>query len=762
MKPSIKLNWRRFVKAATYSKHIEKKKWILILLTISIPSLLIGLMMYVFGIAHLKAELIENHEEQIENQVEYMDAQIRSLEVNLNYLSHERPFRRSLADVNFQEDFEMTEQLSSTLFSMQNSNTLIEQVHLFINSDRPSVFNPQFHWTNEQITSEYQRYLGNEESFFWERNFIQAEEDTHKFPLVLVRNLSSYQTFNDHASVSFVVELNQEAMLQMIDGLSMNSEGTAFLIDEKTGMIVSSNHNRSRFLIENLLNEEHAEPSFTTSWDGQSYSISSGSINRVNTDWTYMSVVPISYITAPIERLSQILILTSIIGMVISYIIGNFALKSVYQPFSKFMDAIKTEGDDSENTIDSLNRNWKAINQEKEFLEVEVEQLNQKLIEHFMTQLVRGQLTSYSEENLRERAEKYHIDVLNKHYYFMDIELTGKKKKGLLQKKMEECIESIYYPIQFNDRFMGIVWIVENEDELKPQVEELYQSISADAGMDKVVMLLSHSVEQLSDIYQAVEQVYQRKYKGNSYEHTVLIWLSDLEEGQKKHIPLDYPFSIESDMIQAIDFLNFDRVVQLLDQFILLLVEQDERSIQYGFIQLYSGIQSQILRDGLSPYKVFEGRNIMKEIMHNYNVMDLKQLLIERVIQPYITAKKSEDLTTQEYIVKEAVRYIQANYMYDLSLEECAEELEVNTYNLSRWFKHAVKENFSEYVTHYRMEKAKRLLADTDKKIGEIAESVGYQNSYFNRSFKKLFSMTPGQYRKQHQKPDQLETRFKS
>ena len=55
--------------------------------------------------------------------------------------------------------------------------------------------------------------------------------------------------------------------------------------------------------------------------------------------------------------------------------------------------------------------------------------------------------------------------------------------------------------------------------------------------------------------------------------------------------------------------------------------------------------------------------------------------------------------------------------------------------------------NFIDYVTQHRMTKAKELLRESDMKINEIAESVGYQPSYFIRIFKKTEGMTPGQYR---------------
>ena len=55
---------------------------------------------------------------------------------------------------------------------------------------------------------------------------------------------------------------------------------------------------------------------------------------------------------------------------------------------------------------------------------------------------------------------------------------------------------------------------------------------------------------------------------------------------------------------------------------------------------------------------------------------------------------------------------------------------------------------FGELVKKIRMKKAKALLKSSNMTVENIAASVGYPNvEHFNRTFKKLFDMTPIQYR---------------
>ena len=63
--------------------------------------------------------------------------------------------------------------------------------------------------------------------------------------------------------------------------------------------------------------------------------------------------------------------------------------------------------------------------------------------------------------------------------------------------------------------------------------------------------------------------------------------------------------------------------------------------------------------------------------------------------------------------------------------------------------KKATGENFSSYLTRIRIEKAKLLLKNTDLKVYQIGEDVGFRSIYyFNRVFKQITGITPKEFRK--------------
>ena len=93
-------------------------------------------------------------------------------------------------------------------------------------------------------------------------------------------------------------------------------------------------------------------------------------------------------------------------------------------------------------------------------------------------------------------------------------------------------------------------------------------------------------------------------------------------------------------------------------------------------------------------------------------------------------------------------KYIHQHYNQDLSLDILSTEVHLTPRYLSALFIKEVGCGINKYIKKVRMEKAKDLLLQTNMKISEIAQQVGYTNlSYFCKSFVDDFEMTPEKFR---------------
>lgn len=123
------------------------------------------------------------------------------------------------------------------------------------------------------------------------------------------------------------------------------------------------------------------------------------------------------------------------------------------------------------------------------------------------------------------------------------------------------------------------------------------------------------------------------------------------------------------------------------------------------------------------------------------------------VIRECLTEKSQPAQAEQ---IRQLTQYIHEHYDQDISLQHCADRMEMNTFQVSRLFKKHTGQNFVDYVIQYRIEQAKLMLTDTDMRIQDIADKLRYNSvQSFIRTFKKTTGMTPGQYRKQFNKDEE-------
>ena len=93
--------------------------------------------------------------------------------------------------------------------------------------------------------------------------------------------------------------------------------------------------------------------------------------------------------------------------------------------------------------------------------------------------------------------------------------------------------------------------------------------------------------------------------------------------------------------------------------------------------------------------------------------------------------------------------YILTNFEKEIKLEELALLANMTPASLCRFFRQKTRKSVSEFINEVRVSFACKLLIEGNLSISEICFRCGYNNlSYFNRQFKKIIGLTPGNYQK--------------
>ncbi len=114
-----------------------------------------------------------------------------------------------------------------------------------------------------------------------------------------------------------------------------------------------------------------------------------------------------------------------------------------------------------------------------------------------------------------------------------------------------------------------------------------------------------------------------------------------------------------------------------------------------------------------------------------------------------IEEKKSD---TQNVLAARVQTYIQENFSnVGLSIKQIANHFHFHENYISNLYKEEFNENLSSAIERMRIEQAAILLRQSDVKVGQVAEAVGYSSdSTFRRAFKKIMGVSPADYRSMH------------
>ncbi len=215
----------------------------------------------------------------------------------------------------------------------------------------------------------------------------------------------------------------------------------------------------------------------------------------------------------------------------------------------------------------------------------------------------------------------------------------------------------------------------------------------------------------------------------NPFEvHTGAYW-KDAE--QQKHLCIDFSVLLLEHPLAVI--------VQRLSNDLLSQGVRCENLIS-GSDPLYAELRSAFLGmlDAITPAK----QNDFRFLSETYRFFDLlhEGNRIHRTDQS--PAKNSDTL-----FVKTALQYINDHYTETISTRDIAGALVYSKEHFCRLFKTCFSVSFTEYLTQYRIEKAKLMLSDHSS--SEVAELCGFSSqSNFSRVFRESVGISPSEYKK--------------
>lgn len=211
----------------------------------------------------------------------------------------------------------------------------------------------------------------------------------------------------------------------------------------------------------------------------------------------------------------------------------------------------------------------------------------------------------------------------------------------------------------------------------------------------------------------------------------------------------DYLFSTEQDMVA----LYFDRIYNSVRVGSLEEAQFEfERVFQHveeniGFSPIYI---KYVFTEGIKEiYSIMGHEMKLSRIVESVHLANSFEEIKKTVRNMLASFAKQPEVVAENRVVKMAKELVFQQYSHGgMGLAYIADKLEVSPAYLSSLFKKETGQNLVKFITEYRMDKAKEMLRQSNKRISDVSAAVGYANqSYFIALFRGREGMSPSQYR---------------
>ncbi|MBP3544466.1 MAG: response regulator [Lachnospiraceae bacterium] len=299
-----------------------------------------------------------------------------------------------------------------------------------------------------------------------------------------------------------------------------------------------------------------------------------------------------------------------------------------------------------------------------------------------------------------------------------------------LMKRQDLLLYHLFLPKPLSDR--QLKHILNN---LIPLLESL-QPFQIICGMP---------VQSARTLYQSYQSAVILMQNGFFFEKNRLLLYSEIEAAQPQALP------------ENTEALFKEQLNQKNKSVLLEFADSVFHAFQYNTQMIPGRAKELYYKLLLEMYRILESRNLpvlissgllLDTINSCFTLEELHELFFEQ-LNAYLEYMASEE--SESELISLIKQYIQAHYSDEsLSIQDISHYAAFSASYVCTVFKTETGTTLNQYITSFRMQKAKEFLSDPRNRITDISERVGYSDSnYFGKAFKKYTGLSPSEYREQ-------------
>lgn len=429
---------------------------------------------------------------------------------------------------------------------------------------------------------------------------------------------------------------------------------------------------------------------------------------------------------------------------------------------------------DEEELLDSVKRCVEELKKEKNKETVFDKQsaASEMLMEHIYEDLIFETSEKRTEELLQKLSRKeigfpfQSAAVVNmqvrEHTFFVNDKVKSDMwsvYQWLRRNLQEDCYECQYLYMR-GSQIVLLLFGDDPEAKFMERVENWVQLI-LEALQKELNISLFMAAGDVTDDFSGIHRSYemaQKKIKEKRAEEKRILALRNQETEQELNTRFDdvygeYDFKLLIKEIRNGDSEKAQTELQaILQSSYRRLQSADMMKLQLFYMNFINRIAGACLPEceAYADELAMQCMTVMRELIYIGSdtivteMWDCLKKFVEKLVEVY----QENNGKRKHWMIDQVLQYVEENYNTALSTKDIAGRFFMNTSYFSKLFHEQMGCTFSNYLINVRVEKAKMMLTQTNMKLYDIAEAVGYTNvQYFSTIFKEKEGLTPSAFR---------------
>lgn len=429
---------------------------------------------------------------------------------------------------------------------------------------------------------------------------------------------------------------------------------------------------------------------------------------------------------------------------------------------------------DEEELLDSVKRCVEELKKEKNKETVFDKQsaASEMLMEHIYEDLIFETSEKRTEELLQKLSRKeigfpfQSAAVVNmqvrEHTFFVNDKVKSDMwsvYQWLRRNLQEDCYECQYLYMR-GSQIVLLLFGDDPEAKFMERVENWVQLI-LEALQKELNISLFMAAGDVTDDFSGIHRSYemaQKKIKEKRAEEKRILALRNQETEQELNTRFDdvygeYDFKLLIKEIRNGDSEKAQTELQaILQSSSRRLQSADMMKLQLFYMNFINRIAGACLPEceAYADELAMQCMTVMRELIYIGSdtivteMWDCLKKFVEKLVEVY----QKNNGKRKHWMIDQVLQYVEENYNTALSTRDIAGRFFMNTSYFSKLFHEQMGCIFSNYLINVRVEKAKMMLTQTNMKLYDIAEAVGYTNvQYFSTIFKEKEGLTPSAFR---------------